>query len=320
MNEIINANTARINLEGAFKGLPHAHALLVQVLISRADPNTGCVDNITYRDLSELLAVTPAPGRKDSGTPKKQTVRNYLSSIEKQCGNDFKVLSDHQKLRIVFTSMPGIYAEVNTGCIRDLSTNSSCESPYLQGFKAIDEDFSQEDNTQGNTEVNTQVNTEVNILGRAIKNNNINNKNIITTTQQQCFQKKIISKNFYPSAETIAKSLERGYDNVCDASTIDDFINKNIAWGSQFADFNPVYLLFLARHRERQTSTSPCNFEARRRATHERASHKKTSFEQLLAAVQQANANAIAPSDARSAFDISAFNGESHCRSLVGAY
>ncbi|MCL4415407.1 MAG: Vir protein, partial [Actinobacteria bacterium] len=110
MNYFEPYQQARINIENRFKGLLHAHTTLIKSLITLANPLTGIVTGITYRDIADLLTISKAPGRTESGTPQKETIRSYLRSIEKQCPEDFKVISEGQKLQFQFPKLPEIYA------------------------------------------------------------------------------------------------------------------------------------------------------------------------------------------------------------------
>lgn len=77
MNYLACYNKARLEIESAFNGLPHVHTTLIKSLITRADPETGIVENLSYREIAEFLAIYHAPGRRGAGIPKKETIRSY---------------------------------------------------------------------------------------------------------------------------------------------------------------------------------------------------------------------------------------------------
>jgi len=109
MKTITHYNQARKEIDYRFSGLPHAHICLIGYLINRADPETGIVKDISYRNLSHMLTVDPAPGRRKTGTPQKQAIRSYLITIQNQFPKDFKILSQGQRLHVKFLTLPEIY-------------------------------------------------------------------------------------------------------------------------------------------------------------------------------------------------------------------
>ena len=110
MKTIAQYNQARKEIESRFLGLPHAHISMIGYLINRADPETGIVSDISYRDLASMLSIDPAPGRRGAGTPHKQAIRSYLITIAEQCSKDFKILSQGQRLQVQFLTLPEIYS------------------------------------------------------------------------------------------------------------------------------------------------------------------------------------------------------------------
>lgn len=290
---------ARINIESRFKGLQHAHTTLIKSLITLANPQTGIVTNITYSDLSELLTVNKAPGRTESGIPQKQAIRSYLRSIEKQCPEDFKVISEGQKLQFQFPLLPAIYEkfmgnhEVYTG----VNTNQYTATP-IENTEENDE-LTPIENTQEYTEVYTDQYTPCSAVKKLFINNKTNNNN---NTQGMAIGSKstakTISQDFYPTQETIARAIAAGHHNATDANIIQDFIDKNTAWGSTFADFNPIFLSFLAKHAERKKlkESVPSSTQTRSRG-HERTPPQINSYDTALEAVRIHNQNACKPSD-----------------------
>ena len=74
--------------------------------------------------------------------------------------------------------------------------------------------------------------------------NKINNNNNI--------QKLPISESFVPNQETITRAQILGYDTVTDFQEIQAFIDHNKAIGSLWADYNPIYIRWLAKSVERK--------------------------------------------------------------------
>lgn len=223
----------REKLESIFIGLPHSHTTLIKSLISKATFKTGIVENISYYELSLLLTIKSAPGRKGVGTPSKATIRNYIKSIERDFGEHFKVISEGQSLKIFFPDLPQIYSKI----FKNTEVNTDVIPLETVAYT--------EQNNDSLNRITTEVNIELNTASEPVKNiifNNINNNN----------NKQSINDNFLPNAKTIARAEALGYSKASDASEIQDFIDFNKAIGSQFADFNPIYLLWLAKGIERQ--------------------------------------------------------------------
>lgn len=218
-------------IEAPFQGQPYGPMLLIKKLISLADPKTGIVNNVSYNKLSLSLAIKPSPGRKDSGTPTKQTIRNYIKSLEREYPEFFKVISEGQKLKFLFPEVPRIFSKIFE------NTEVYTDAIQVETVAYIDQ------NNVSHHKINTEVNIELNTASEPVKNiifNNINNN------------KQSVNENFLPNAKTIARAEALGYSNASDASEIQAFIDFNRAIGSQFADFNPIYLLWLAKSIERQ--------------------------------------------------------------------
>ncbi|HGU7253645.1 Vir protein [Legionella pneumophila] len=239
---------ARINIENRFKGLLHAHTSLIKSLITLANPLTGIVSDITYRDIADLLTISKAPGRTQSGTPQKETIRSYLRSIEKQCPEDFKIISEGQKLQFQFPKLPEIYA----GFLENLEVYTERRdeqyiSNPIEKSKKNDELKSQE-NTKEYTDLYTDQCTEES----AVKNINIfnitnSNKQTETASNDFCRIKKPIGDDFYPNTKTIEMAFSMGLTKVTDKEEIQAFIKHNKKQNTLWADFNPVFINWLER-------------------------------------------------------------------------
>jgi hypothetical protein len=253
MSTLHQYNQARAVIEDCFKGLSHAPRVLVHTLITKADLSTGLVENINYRDLAACLTVFAAPGRKDSGTPSKQAVRNYLNTIQTQCGDHFQLSSEGQSLKITFPTLPKIYKscvesfEVNT--VSDRVQNT--EKPLVRiDSEAFFEDlFNREEPIEVHTEVNTPDPIEtINACVYAsakIKTKNLTNNKQTTESESFADLKKPIARDFYPSPETIELALEKGFVKVTSDIEIKRFVMYNEASLSRWADYNPVFLNWL---------------------------------------------------------------------------
>ncbi|WP_428413906.1 hypothetical protein [Legionella sp.] len=124
--------------------------------------------------------------------------------------------------------------DVTTKINTEDTSNNTLENTEENSF------FEDEDNIELNTEVNTPSGSVKNIIFNKINNNNNNNN------------KHGICSNFTPNAETISRAKILGYSNVEDPTEIQSFIEYNTACGAQWADFNPIYLRWLAKSQERQ--------------------------------------------------------------------
>ncbi|MGL6029434.1 MAG: hypothetical protein ACRC0B_02905, partial [Legionella sp.] len=102
--------------------------------------------------------------------------------------------------------------------------------------------------------------------------------------------------NFYPNEQTISRAIAAGHHNATDRSMIQEFIDKNTAWGSTFADFNPIYLAFLAKHVEREQKKLASNSHTRN-SNSERTSSKVNSYDSAMDEVRKYNQNACIPSE-----------------------
>lgn len=238
MNTIKQYNKARRDIESFFSGLNHVHTTLIKSLIGLADPYTGIVENITYRDLAAILTVDPAPGRKDTGTPEKHLIRSYLRTVEKQCGDHFSVSCEQQQLKIKFLNMPTIYAQYFSE-ITEVCTSETFINTGLYN------DFSGVVNTEEYTEVCTDLSTPEDAVKNIFIYKNNNKQTNLNPNKQT--HKKNISPDFYPDEPTIAEALGKGMTKVLDLAEIQAFINHNRKHGSQWADFNPVFIKWLER-------------------------------------------------------------------------
>lgn len=252
MNNIKQYNEARTEIEACFNGLPHAPARLVNLLITKASPETGFVENITYSDLAILLNVDSSPGRKDSGTPQKQTIRSYLRTIESQCGVYFKVISDGQMLKIHFLTLPEIYAahfdyiEPYT----DLNMVLYTVTPLIN----TDQNASNDDevNIEEYTDLYTpDAEQEINVHAenkQTKTNQNTQTDRVVESFSQS--EKHLIADDFYPSDAIIHHALNKGLTKATDLSEIKKFILYNQAISSVRVDHNPLFLRWLERDAE----------------------------------------------------------------------
>ena len=252
-------NNARADLESCFNGLPHAPKILVNALITRADLSTGLVENINYRDLAACLTVDAAPGRRDSGTPTKQAVRNYLRTIQTQCGDHFQLSSEGQLLKITFPTLPDIYKshvelpELHTVSDSVSNTAETIVNSESQTF------FDGVVNTQESTDLHTEVHTLKQIeainayehTSAKIKPNKLKPNNN-SVSDDLLDLKKPITDDFFPSQFVIDKALSKGLPKVTDTAELTKFILFNQATGSQWKNFDYVYLNWLQRDAERE--------------------------------------------------------------------
>lgn len=277
MQNVIKYNNAIIEVGSLFLGLPNSHSSLIKTLIILADPLSGIVNNISYSDIARLLTINPAPGRKDSGTPSKQTVRNYIKSIERECGDYFKVITEGQNLKFFFPEIPKIFNQLFK------TTEGNTQSHEPCSLDTTDESAVLEDEL--NMEVDTEANTALSAVENIFINKNINNNNNNNPT------KKLIADDFFPNSEAIATATSLGFKTVCDAAEIADFISYNKAAGSMWADFNPIYIKWLARGKEilnnknkHAQTVSHKDTRSIQNATAQRTTKPSSSYKQSLRA------------------------------------
>lgn len=270
MKAIAQYNQARKEIESRFLGLPHAHISMIGYLINRADPETGIVSDISYRELASMLSIDPAPGRRGAGTPHKQAIRSYLITIAEQCSEDFKILSQGQRLQVQFLTLPKIYSD-HFAQNKVYTDNHvlSCSAKALETPDEIVVHDTSEAMASGPEEC--RAGSSESYIKNIYKTNNNNNK----TTE-----KSAIADDFTPSPETIARATSMGIYFAADSNEIQAFIDHNKAVGSAWADFNPIYLRWLARSAERkQLSNQP---KEMKHARSSRKTHQPSARERVL--------------------------------------
>ena len=303
---IQNCNQARIELESRFAGLGHVHTTLIKSLISRADPITGLVEGLNYRDLADILRVNHAPGRKGCGTPQKETVRSYLRTIEDNCSDNFRLVSFGQKIKFQFIQMPKIYAyffdqnELYTD--RAAVSNSSNNLDAHETFNTVD--------VIPELVKSIHLPGEDNFENDAKKVLYINKQNKLTGEDEKKFSnlKQPITPNFYPTQETIDIALAKGYSRVVEPAELAAFIRHNQQRCTQWVDFNPVYLQWLERGFEYQQQKAALN--QLRSAQHGNRSNQKFNRKSFVEYAFEQNRDAVSPSGKPYAIDIG-FNNES---------
>ncbi|STX84892.1 Legionella vir region protein LvrA [Legionella donaldsonii] len=233
-----------MEIEAIFNGLPHVHTTLIKSLITLANPETGVVENLSYRDLAILLSVHHAPGRRGAGIPKKETIRSYFRTIAENHPDDFRLISQGQKLKCHFPKMPAIYAHfITQEKLHTVQHSYIDPSNYKESF-----DTSGESKRGSSMQLLCECPTEEKKSSTA-KNININNIN--NNNNKAWLNKQPITRSFTPTRETIETAHALGFHDAHKPEVIADFIAKNKAWGSAFADYQPVYLNFLVRRAER---------------------------------------------------------------------
>lgn len=278
---------ARQEVESLFVGLPYIHNTLISLLLSRANPSTGIIENISYQELCALLAVKPAPGRKESGIPAKSTLRSILRTIESTFGQYFKIVSEGQQLILQFIALPRIYKkhdlirEDNSDLISEQNTLKT-QAEYGLAHDASCEQIAEKSTEQfGQSGHNTA----------RVKNNNLN-KQKTNITNTNSWVKEEISDNFYPTEDTIQKALEQGLVKVTDPVEIRKFIAYNQKHQNRWEDFNDVFITWL-EHGQKQVKKPTRSVK---RKNHECTS-QSNRYELTMQAVLEANRGARSPSE-----------------------
>lgn len=135
----------------------------------------------------------------------------------------------------------------------------------------------------------------------------INNKKQTTTqknTAQSPRQKTTINEDFVPNQDTIAEALARGYRNASNPEELKAFIDHNKAIGSSWADYNPIYLRWLARGQERKQQTKQSNAQKidSGRAPYESRNYRKEPKLSLRERVIQAHSSRFDFDETRQCF------------------
>lgn len=310
VNTIKQYNNARIEIESRFIGLRHAHTVMIGWLITRANPETGLVENITYADLTALLTVDTASGKKDSDAPQKQTIRSYLRTIEAKCGDDFKIVSDGQNLKITFLSLPEIYASnfESSNSYTDQYTVPYTPTPLINiEEKAL---FDRSSYTEEYTDSYTPepvdaINTAA-YAGAKIKIKNITNKQTNTGGESFADLKQPIDRDFYPNPETIELALAKGFVKVTSELEIKRFITYNLACSTRWADFNPIFINWLERDHNRDAEEKIATLTQHNlRTTHheQRTTHQITGRKPTVADAIERNQRIIDEDNKRQAND-----------------
>ncbi len=286
--EVAKYNDARTAIEACFEGLPHAISRLVNLLITRANPESGIVENITYSDLASTLTVNAAPGRKDSGTPQKQTIRSYLRTIQSQCGDHFKIISDGQALKIQLPTLPAIYAshfestEVYTDKNKVFYTATT--PTKIEGKPIFEDEFNTEEYTEPYT-----ADLVAPINAHAIKPNfQPNNNNSVS--EELVGIKKPISDDFYPSQFAIDKALSLGFSKATDPDELRKFILFNQANGSIWRNYDYVFIMWAQSVLEREKAQKAKAEQPKTKHTYSRSDsneQRQTPSERVIAMFTQ---------------------------------
>ena len=265
-------------VERAFIGQPYASLLLIKSLITVVNSSTGVVKNISYNELAKTLTVNPAPGRKNSGTPTKQTIRNYIRSLEKECGDHFKVVTEGQKLQFLFPNLPKIFNKFFPG----VNTGLNFDNPI--------ENIEQ---TQGSDDTGTTIlNTEINTASHNVENinifniTNLNKQNLTVSNDFSCCKKQIVG-DFHPNQKTIEMALSMGLTKVTDFTEIQAFIKHNKKLKTQWADFNPVFITWLERDAQYTKNKQQKAYGQLRSNHNERGTNQSTLSQTALERVSQ---------------------------------
>lgn len=262
---VIERNVGRLflQLERDFAGITYMARAIMPLLLARANPKSGIVDGLTYGDLQKLLYVRPAPGRKESGMPTKQTIRNLIKSIERECPEHFRVITEGQSLRFLFPTMSTISADAHAEVDFTVEVNTEHNIPDTGTSTVRDDDFCGEQHT----ELNTATSVPAAVMKNNIYKNNPTNRN----------SKKPIDPHFKPSREILEIAKGRGYLRADKPDEIAAFIHYNIMHQTEWADFNAVYLRWLengSRYSQQQETRRQIRTENPRSSNHGGGSKK----------------------------------------------
>lgn len=255
-------NKALRQLDEHLFELPHLCRILMHSLFKHCDFQTGRISNITMEQMQRDLYVAPASGRKRQKIT-ADTIRGAFRTIQKFKPDDFVFSVEKQRIVIELPFIRDLFANfdapkkdatVEAGERKDQEMQASlCDiSETMVSYAA---------------EKSSEVTLPEETKNPAKNINNINNNN-----NKAWLNKHPITCSFTPTRETIETAHALGFHDAHKPEVIADFIAKNKAWGSAFADYQPVYLNFLVRRAERlqlnnktQPPSSGRDFHADRR-------------------------------------------------------
>lgn len=258
-----------------FHGLPFAQRILINELLNRVHLTNGCIQDVSYNELAKVLTIKPAPGRTNTGIPTKQTIRNWIKSIERECGEYFQVITEGQRLKFLFPEVPVVFNRLFDNIDVNLEDVASEVPVKIENNRVLSK------------EVNIQLNTEVNTPEQHVKNNiiNINNNKQTNTTAGVSSSKKCIADDFYPDEQTIDLAKTLGFTNAEEPEEIKAFIYHNKINQTQWADFNPIYIRWLERKAEYQLKQQNRTQGLLRSTNNERRFYQKPGQQSELHAV-----------------------------------
>jgi hypothetical protein len=223
-------------IKATLAGLPSFSRLAIYDLLPYCDFSTGIISIPSLDEVANTdFYVVPAPGRKKENI-QSETLRNAFRTIKKSRPNDFIFSTKNQRIIIEMPFVRELYQQFHQD-ITDVAAVNATEVVTAKTYASIEKE----------AVFNTYVYTDL----TAVELGSIKDLNNIKQTNKQInstpFNKKIITPDFYPDESTIAEALGKGMTKVLDLSEIQSFINHNRKHGSQWADFNPVFIKWLER-------------------------------------------------------------------------
>ena len=238
-------------LKTKLAGLPSFPRLLIyELALDYCDYASGIISINTLDEVARNFHVTPTPGRKKE-TINGDTIRNAFRTIKKAKPEYFRFTTKNQRIIIDMPFLRELYQQIcnETTQVAAVVTEEVVTPVTLASIEeSIDPIalFFGEDVPE-DAAASSHVIEDL-----------INKKQTTTTQTTQPFgQKLLISDDFVPNQNTIAEALARGYHFAADLNEIQAFIDYNKAQQTLWADYNPVYLRWLANAAERQQQKSP---------------------------------------------------------------
>lgn len=267
--------------------LPSFSRLVIYELLEYCDFVTGTISIDTLDEIARKdFKIAPCSGRRKEMI-NGETLRNALRTVKKAKSAHFKFTTKNQRIVIEMPFMRDLYMKFQTHsqivCVGEAIVKRNEEGlPEVKSFEniivepplvlknikngntEITQEFSQVAAVHAadvvtpttHTSIRSYASLEKSFFGEDARDlaaatscpikdiNNINNNNNT--------QKLSISENFVPSQETIIRAQILGYETVTDFQEIQAFIDHNKAIGSLWADYNPIYLRWLAKSVERK--------------------------------------------------------------------
>ena len=241
------ASEALSAIKSNLEGLPSFCRLVMYELLEYCDYKSGIISINTLDDVAHDFRVAPSPGRKKE-VINGDTLRNAFRTIKKAKPDHFKFTTKNQRIIIEMPFLSILYQQFFGGlnqvaAVSASEHNRATRLDPIEDSVNLDALFFGEDARDVAAATSCVVEDNINIKKQITKQTNS-----FESPRPKC----PITDDFVPNTCTIAEATARGYINATNPNEIKAFIAYNKALQTRWADYNPVYLLWLARAEEHQ--------------------------------------------------------------------